>query len=130
MLEFIKNAMIFEFGYDWMENTRKRETVYQRAIYFKLAKDYTNESLARIGNSVGRDHATVLHAINTVFPIIRKWEKDLLLRYHKIQNDIVPQYVESANKEVTNRSRVLSFVSACDDLDKLISILEDNGYNI
>ena len=130
MLEFIKNAMIFEFGYDWMENTRKRETVYQRAIYFKLAKDYTNESLVRIGNSVGRDHATVLHAINTVFPIIRKWEKDLLLRYHKIQNDIVPQYVESANKEVTNRSRVLSFVSACDDLDKLISILEDNGYNI
>lgn len=122
--------MIFEFGYDWMENTRKRDTVYQRAIYFKLAKDYTNESLAKIGNSVGRDHATVLHAINTVFPVVKRWEKDLLGSYHKIQNDIIPQYVESVNNEETNRGRVLSFVSTCDDLDKLINILEDNGYNI
>ena len=122
--------MIFEFGYDWMENTRKRETVYQRAIYFKLAKDYTSESLSKIGNSVGRDHATVLHAINVVFPVIKRWEKELLGSYHKIQNDVIPQYIDTAKKEQSDMARVLRVVNNCDDLDKLILVLEENGYDI
>jgi len=43
--------------------TRKRELVYSRAVFFKLAKAHTRESLSSIGKSVKKDHATVLHGI-------------------------------------------------------------------
>lgn len=42
---------------------RLRPIVEARALYYKLCRDYTFHSLAEIGKSVGRDHATVLWGI-------------------------------------------------------------------
>jgi len=47
--------------------SRKREIVQTRQIAMYLSKKYTNLSYARIGALIGKkDHATVLHACNTV----------------------------------------------------------------
>jgi len=50
---------------DW----RKREVVDARFLYYRLAKERTKESLARIGEYVNKNHTTVLfglkHAYNT-----------------------------------------------------------------
>ena len=45
---------------------RKGELVKVRQITFKFLRDYTNLSLAQIGQFYGKDHATVLHSIKQV----------------------------------------------------------------
>lgn len=48
-------------------STRKREIVQARQLAMYFSKTYTNNSLANIGNKLGKkDHATVLHACKTV----------------------------------------------------------------
>lgn len=47
--------------------SRKREIVLARQITMYFAKKYTDSSFAHIGKVVGnKDHATVVHAVNTV----------------------------------------------------------------
>ena len=58
----IQKLLIKLFQNDFRIRSRKRENVYQRAIYFKLCEDFTRCSLTDIGNSVGLDHATVIHS--------------------------------------------------------------------
>lgn len=43
---------------------RKRIYIEARYIYFYLCRNFTNFSLAKIGESVGKDHATVLNGLN------------------------------------------------------------------
>tara|TARA_S200002703_G_scaffold21913_1_gene18605 strand:+ start:2681 stop:3085 length:405 start_codon:yes stop_codon:yes gene_type:complete len=62
-LEKIKEVVEQETNEQLNVRNRKREVVYARAIYFKLCKEHTRNSLTRIGKSVGKDHATVLHGI-------------------------------------------------------------------
>ena len=49
------------------ERRRRHEDVICRAIYYKVCRDLMPYSLKEIGASVGRDHATVLHSLNTIF---------------------------------------------------------------
>jgi ATPase involved in DNA replication initiation len=47
--------------------SRKREFVQPRFVAMKLAKEYTKDSLVKIGNYFGgRDHTTTIHAIQTI----------------------------------------------------------------
>ncbi|MFA6713490.1 MAG: helix-turn-helix domain-containing protein, partial [Bacteroidales bacterium] len=51
--------------------TRKREIVQARQIAMYLSRNLTKTSLASIGSQIGgKDHATVLHAYNTVCDLI------------------------------------------------------------
>ncbi len=51
--------------------TRKREIVVARQIGMYLTKEFTNLSLKSIGSHYGgRDHTTVIHAINTVNDLV------------------------------------------------------------
>ncbi len=70
---YIENCL----GINLSNRTRKRNYVYARALYFKLCKEYTRLSLADIGSSVNMDHATVLHAINNVFPMVIQHDRHL-----------------------------------------------------
>jgi len=47
-------------------NTRKRDVVEARHIFFKRACEGTRETLETIGKYVGRDHASVLHGVSQV----------------------------------------------------------------
>ena len=51
----------------FLSKTRKREIVQARQIAMYLSRSLTNTSLSSIGAQIGgKDHATVLHACNTV----------------------------------------------------------------
>jgi len=55
----------------FLSSSRKRELVQARQIAMYLSRSYTKNSLAAIGLQTGkRDHATVLHACNTVCDLI------------------------------------------------------------
>lgn len=70
------------------EKTRKREVVQARQISMYFAKQYTKSSLKTIGlHFGGRDHSTVIHALNTV--------NDLMTTDKKFH-----QYVEDIQKRI------------------------------
>jgi len=55
----------------FLSGSRKSELVQARQIAMYLSRNLTNNSLATIGTKTGgRDHATVLHAYNTVCDLI------------------------------------------------------------
>ena len=73
----------FKISKDMMlSKTRKREIVQARQIAMYLGRSLTKTSLAAIGAQIGgKDHATVLHACNTVSDLIetdRNFKQDVL----------------------------------------------------
>src|SRR6056300_756872 len=99
----IRNYMETCLGIDLSFRTRKRSNVYARAVYFKLCKEYTRLSLTDIGASVNVDHATVIHGINNVFPIVMQYDGHL--------QDLYEDYKYSNNHDAEsifeNYSRLL-----------------------
>ncbi len=69
---------------DISKRTRKRNYVYARAVYFKLCREYTKLSLDDIGQTMGMDHASVVHSINKVF--------DSVVLYDKFLEDLYNDY--------------------------------------
>ena len=68
----------------FLSPSRKRELVQARQIAMYLSRNHTKNSLAAIGMQTGnRDHATVMHAVNTVCDLIdtdrsfRKYVSDI-----------------------------------------------------
>jgi hypothetical protein len=110
-----------EFGIDITKRTRKREYLYARAVYFKLAQDIFRRSLTSIGKDIGLDHATVLHSINNVFPTIQMFEPGVVKTYNKLYDRIkfeneqhreLPTTSEEATKEILDLRYRLSFAEA------------------
>ena len=66
-IELATIQMVVEqhFGYGINVRSRKRHLVDARRLYFRLAREFTNYSLHRLGKSMDLDHATVLFAINS-----------------------------------------------------------------
>lgn len=87
-LETIVSNVSKEFGLDIRTRTRKREYIYARAVYYKIAREMLRKTLSEIGGLVNVDHATVLHSINNVFPVIERFEPDILNSYEKIKDKI------------------------------------------
>lgn len=65
---------------------RRREVVYARAIYYKLARLNTRNSLAKIASLVERDHATALHGLKVFDQQISVYEdaREYLEIYNKL----------------------------------------------
>ena len=88
-IEIIKVVSAKKAGIDldtMLSKTRKREIVLTRQIAMTLAKYMTRESLADIGDAIGKkDHATVLHAIKTIHDLIDT-DKDTRTRVIQIIN--------------------------------------------
>ena len=68
--------------------SRKRELVYARAIYFKLARHFTLQSYDSIGKLVSRDHASVLHGIKQFDNVISEYEMEYLKVYTDLKRTI------------------------------------------
>ncbi|MEG1616174.1 MAG: chromosomal replication initiator protein DnaA [Bacteroidales bacterium] len=69
-IELIQDTVCKYFNIDNKQihsKSRKREIVHARQISMYLSKKYTDYSLSRIGELIGkRDHATVLHACKNI----------------------------------------------------------------
>jgi hypothetical protein len=66
MMKSIKDYVSNLYNLDIEKDTRKREYVDARALYYKLCRDLTKCSLTTIGESVGRDHSGVLHSLKNI----------------------------------------------------------------
>jgi len=81
---------------DITEVNRRRDYADARAMYYKLCKDFTNETYSNIGKLVGRDHSTVIHGVNNVFPVIDQSLYKVL--YKNIKNPIKTNTMQQSNE--------------------------------
>jgi len=98
--EIIRLVLSWE-GYTLSEarvKSRKRERVIARQIAFYFAKSMTDATLVCVGDELGKDHTTVLHAIKTVNNLIetdkdfrvKMWQYDLRLRHRSKRKPGIP----------------------------------------
>lgn len=115
---------------DLSSRRRQRELVYARAIYFKLCKEKTSSTLKRIAGTLGVNHATVLHAINNVFPLIKKDEPYLYEVYSKIKNSDDLKYIKEnynalrkEHESLINKYERLIQLKTVDDHEEIVDIV-------
>ena len=85
--------------------SRKREYVLHRGIFFMLAVAYTNQSLASIGEHLGKDHATVIHANKTTPWTLAQFEeaKHLFDKIHSRVRAIIDKILDDKMHIQKNR---------------------------
>jgi len=85
--------------------SRKREYLFARALYYKLCKEQTNNSLEKIGASLGFSHANVMHSINKIYPEIKEYDTDSYYAYlkcKKLTKKLKQQQFDLLNEAINN----------------------------
>lgn len=70
-IQHLKALIEKQTGKDITINTRHREIVFARKIYYKILTLTTKMSYKAIGGTLGQTHATVIHALNNF-----EWDYD------------------------------------------------------
>ena len=68
------------FGIELSSKSRKRPIVEARIMYAKLMKRHTKLSLTDIGKSIGKDHATIIHYLNS-FSWLKKMDSNFSTKF-------------------------------------------------
>jgi len=98
-LETIKNYIEANIKVSLKKKTRARDMCYARAVYYKLAKRYTVQSLSSIGKLVGRDHATVLHGLK-LFDEAIMYSEPLKIVYDSFSINVENKNLEDADSNM------------------------------
>jgi hypothetical protein len=92
--EIIKELIFDETGVDIADKTRTRTKVEYRSLYFNIIKMLEPKLTFReIGESVNKDHTTVIYGINQ-YEIFIKYNKNL----EKVKNQVLLTYGKNHNK--------------------------------
>ena len=122
------NLVESETGFDIRKRDRKREVTYARALYCKLAREIMEEgerySYNKIGKVIGKDHATVMHNINVIFPFAMK-EGNYKFLYNCIKVLINENYNEDDLEEQKNTIKDLQ-EGIIDRDKKIIQLKREN----
>ena len=90
--EKIKELVLQQTNINVDDTTRTREQVEVRSLYYTLIKEITPKTtLKQIGNSVNKNHATVIHGLN-------QW--DMLVRYNPTLNKYRERILKLFDKEI------------------------------
>lgn len=101
-LQNILKLVIDETGVDITSRKRDHKTVINRWIYFKLASEFTNNSLHKIGAVINKNHATVIHGLKQ-FEFETQWDKDLQTQYERIAIIYMQETKCNDLKKINNR---------------------------
>lgn len=83
-LETIQTVVEQKLLINLSSESREREYVYARSVYFKLCRELTPYGITSIGSSLGKHHASVLHSLKTFDQVITKLEPKLYETYKEI----------------------------------------------
>lgn len=129
-MEEIKKIVQNHFKLDISENSRRFELVFARACYFKICRDLTKNSYQRIGASLGKNHATVMHGIKTLNDLVET-DKDLKNRFDSLLNKF-SQY-NKIKEKMTLTQLVREYnklLLLCGEKDAKIKELEQTIYQL
>jgi len=103
-LEYLIGIVSNVTGLDITSKCRDSEHVNARAIYYDIAYNKLRlGSLTSIGKSVNRDHATVLHSINNVFPHLKRYYRQSYDQYKEVLDRLVIDENFDASKTTEER---------------------------
>jgi hypothetical protein len=88
--------------------SRQREIVYARVVYYGLCRELTSLSLASIGNTLGQNHATVLHATNK-YELLEIWNEHKYVDVvDKVRNELMPlvKQMREVDRELSDSKNV------------------------
>jgi len=119
--ETIKEIVENYFELSISRNTRKRQYVEARAIYFKLCREFTQLSLEQIGKSVNRDHASVLHGVRSINTWVQV-DKRMSNSMHILRNKIINYQIEKDETVELNESIVLKYIQLKEQVKELEEI--------
>ena len=90
-----------QMDFDEVKNrkTRLREFVYARQLYAYFCKEYTNESLKKIGKFIHKNHATIIHSINQIKGYY-DYDKVIKNDVDKINTTLEYKFVDYTPKEM------------------------------
>ena len=89
MLKTIKDAVEEVTGLKIDKNTRQREYVMARCLYYHFAKELTKKSLTEIGAITNHDHSTVIHNLKK-FNVHYKFDEDFKKHYNILVSILQP----------------------------------------
>ena len=105
---YIKKVCVDYFEFDIAWNSRNRDYVLARCIFYKLCRKYDPRiSLTDIGKTIGRNHATVYNGLNQ-FDNLWKYKQDDYLINNFIQleklvfNKRIQMIVKNQRKLIDN----------------------------
>jgi hypothetical protein len=105
-LETIKDYIEANVKVSLKKKTRTRDMAYARAVYYKLAKRYTVQSLTAIGKLVDRDHATVLHGLK-LFDEAVMYSEPLKVVYDSFSVNVENKNLEDADSNMLEQNKRL-----------------------
>jgi len=117
MLKKIKKAVEKVTDLKIDKNTRQREYVMARCLYFHFARELTNKPYSEIGATTGHHHASVLHALKS-FDVHYTYSKFFKESYHALTKILEP--TESA------KSIVEEYVSLDEAKEKIKTLIDTN----
>lgn len=127
-LETLARLIEKETKFNIRKRDKKREVTYARALYCKLAREIREDgeryTYSKIGRVIKRDHATVLHNINVIFPFAIKEYKYKYL-YDCMQVLINEDYTDNDLEERKNTIKDLQDAIKVRD-EKIIELKRDN----
>ena len=110
-----------EFDLDVSIKTRKREIVYAKKIYIKLAREATLESLEQIGKNINLKHDNVLYHYNRTDYIFESYKtkcNEIIKKYkikaqyfEKEEPVVIEQVDNTSNEAILERFNELSALS-------------------
>ena len=95
MIDKIKIMVEERLNVDFSRKTRRRDYVYSRAVFFMLVDKYCSISTIKMGQAVGRDHATVLHYRKNVYHHARSENK--YLSAYKYISKVLDKMIEKSS---------------------------------
>ena len=127
MIEKIRKEVEQATMQDLSVKRRHRELVYARAIYFKLCKEKTTLTLQQIADTLGVNHATVLHAIKNVFPEMMNHEPLYKEIYESIRDQEDLAYLKENYNALRKQYDKLLKIKTFDEHTELVDIIRDSS---
>lgn len=131
ILESIITSVSVNYGLDITEPTRKTEHVAGRTTYYMIAREKTDLSLEKIGNQVGKDHASVINALKKAkglflsYPTLGKIHSTLINRFNAFESiSIEAQLIDETIQQ--QQAKILSLQDEIMNLNDTIEKLKKN----
>jgi len=122
--QMIKEIVDNYFELNLKRNTRKRQYVEARAIFYKLCREFTKLSLEEIGKQVDRDHASVLHGIRSLNNWI-EYDNRIKNNLRILRNKVRNFEDEKDNVIELDESIVLKYVQLKEQVKEQEEIIND-----
>jgi chromosomal replication initiation ATPase DnaA len=88
---FLQTLVCEEFDVKWpdlLSPSRKAELVAARQVYWWLCRKYTGATVTKLGSDFGKDHTTVLYALQRVNDLIDTKDDTVLPKLKEIEKSI------------------------------------------